>query len=309
LKEASILRVLVTGGAGFIGSHVVDALIEEGHTVVVVDDLSTGKVEHVNPQAMFYHVDIRSPELAEIFQRERPDLINHHAAHADVRRSVADPRYDADVNILGSLSLLECARQNGVSKLIYASTGGAIYGEPVYLPCDENHPLNPICPYGVSKLTVERYLSYYGHACGFQYAVLRYPNVYGPRQDPTGEGGVVAIFSRRMLGGEQVVINGSGEQERDFLYVADVVRANILAQDRLDGQTHNLGTGVGTSISDLFTLMASKTGYGGEPFYGPPKPGETFKIYLDATKARTELGWQPEVGLEQGLRATIASYS
>jgi UDP-glucose 4-epimerase len=303
------LRVLVTGGAGFIGSHVVDALIEEGHTVVVVDDLSTGRVEHVNPQATFYHVDIRSPELAEVFQRERPDLINHHAAHADVRRSVADPRYDAEVNILGSLNLLECARQNGISKLIYASTGGAIYGEPVYLPCDEDHPLGPICPYGVSKLTVERYLSYYGHAYAFQYTVLRYPNVYGPRQDPTGEGGVVAIFSRRMLGGEQVVINGSGEQERDFLYVADVVRANILAQDRLDGQIYNLGTGVGTSVNDLFALMASKSGYAGEPFYGPQKPGETFKIYLDASKARQELNWQPEVGVEQGLGATIASYS
>jgi UDP-glucose 4-epimerase len=302
------LRVLVTGGAGFIGSHVVDALIEEGHTVVVVDDLSTGRVEHVNPQATFYHVDIRSPELAEVFQRERPDLINHHAAHADVRRSVVDPRYDADVNILGSLSLLECARQNGISKLIYASTGGAIYGEPVYLPCDEDHPLGPICPYGVSKLTVERYLSYYGHAYAFQYTVLRYPNVYGPRQDPTGEGGVVAIFSRRMLGGEQVVINGSGEQERDFLYVADVVRANILAQDRLDGQIYNLGTGVGTSVNDLFALMASKSGYAGEPFYGPQKPGETFKIYLDASKARQELNWRPETDLDEGLSRTMRSF-
>jgi len=302
------LRVLVTGGAGFIGSHVVDALIEKGHTVVVVDDLSTGKVEHVNPQARFYHLDIRSPELGEIFQRERPELINHHAAHADVRRSVADPRYDAEVNILGSLNLLECARQNGVSKLIYASTGGAIYGEPVYLPCDENHPLNPICPYGVSKLTVERYLSYYGHTYGFQYTVLRYPNVYGPRQDPTGEGGVVAIFSRRILGGEQVVINGNGEQERDFLYVADVVRANILAQDRLEGQTLNLGTGVGTSVNDLFALMASKSGYAGEPFYGPPKPGETFKIYLDASKAHQGLNWRPETNLDEGLSRTIRSF-
>ena len=302
------MKVLITGGAGFIGSHVVDALIEKGHTVVVVDNLSTGKVEHVNPKARFHHLDIRSPELAEVFQRERPDLINHHAAHADVRRSVADPRYDAEVNILGSLNLLECARQNGVSKLIYASTGGAIYGEPVYLPCDENHPLNPICPYGVSKLTVERYLSYYGHTYGFQYTVLRYPNVYGPRQDPTGEGGVVAIFSRRILGGEQVVINGNGEQERDFLYVADVVRANILAQDRLEGQTLNLGTGVGTSVNDLFALMASKSGYAGEPFYGPPKPGETFKIYLDASKAHQGLNWRPETNLDEGLSRTIRSF-
>jgi UDP-glucose 4-epimerase len=299
------LKVLVTGGAGFIGSHVVDALIDEGHTVVVVDDLSTGRAEFVNPQARFYQLDIRSPELAKVLHRERPELINHHAAHADVRQSVKDPLHDAEVNILGSLNLLECARRHGANKFVYASTGGAIYGEPVYLPCDESHPLNPICPYGVSKLTVERYLSYYGHAYGLQYTILRYPNVYGPRQDPTGEAGVVAIFARRMLLGEQVVINGSGDQQRDFLYVADVVHANILAQDHLDGQTYNLGTGVGTSVNDLFALMADKTGYGGEPTHGPPRAGETFKIYLDASKAGQDLNWQPETSLDEGLSRTI----
>jgi UDP-glucose 4-epimerase len=302
------LKVLVTGGAGFIGSHVVDALIEEGHTVVVVDDLSTGRAEFVNPRARLYQLDIRSPELAEVLDQERPELINHHAAHADVRRSVTDPVHDADVNIIGSLNLLECVRQHGASKLVYASTGGAIYGEPVYLPCDESHPLNPICPYGVSKLTVERYLSYYGHAYGLQYAILRYPNVYGPRQDPTGEGGVVAIFARQMLRGEQVVINGSGDQQRDFLYVADVVRANILAQDHLDRQTYNLGTGVGTSVNDLFALMADETGYGAKPTHAPPRAGETFKIYLDASKARQELSWQPETRLDEGLSRTIPSF-
>ncbi len=302
------MKVLVTGGAGFIGSHVVDALIEQGHTVVVVDDLSTGKAEFINPQARFYQVDIRTPELAEVLHRERPELINHHAAHADVRRSVTDPRHDADVNILGSLNLLECARQHGAGKLVYASTGGAIYGEPIYLPCDENHPLNPICPYGVSKLTVERYVSYYGHAYGLQYATLRYPNVYGPRQDPTGEAGVVAIFARQMLLGERVIINGTGDQQRDFLYVADVVRANILAQDHLDGLTYNLGTGVGTSVNDLFALMAGETGYDAKPTHGPPKAGETFKIYLDATKARQELNWQPQTSLDEGLTRTIASF-
>ncbi len=302
------MKMLVTGGAGFIGSHVVDALIEEGHNVVVVDDLSTGKAEFVNPQARLYQLDIRSPELAEVLEQERPELINHHAAHADVRRSVTDPRHDAEVNIVGSLNLLECARRHGASKLVYASTGGAIYGEPVYLPCDESHPLNPICPYGVSKLTVERYLSYYGHAYGLQYTILRYPNVYGPRQDPTGEGGVVAIFAQRMLLGEQVIINGSGDQQRDFLYVADVVRANILAQDHLDRQTYNLGTGVGTSVNDLFALMADKTGYGAKPTHVAPKAGETFKIYLDATKARRELSWQPETPLDEGLSRTIPSF-
>jgi len=303
------LKVLVTGGAGFIGSHVVDALITAGHRVVVVDDLSTGKKEHLNPKATFYQLDIRSPELEDIFLWEKPDLVNHHAAHVDVRRSVADPHHDAEVNIAGSLNLLENARRHGVSNVVYASTGGAIYGEPEYLPCDEEHPLNPLSPYGVSKLAVEKYLYVYGQTYGLRYTILRYPNVYGPRQDPFGEAGVVAILASRMLRGEEVVINGSGEQVRDFVCVDDIIRANLLAQDRLQGQIYNLGTGVGTSINQLFTSMKSLTGYAQDPVHGPPKAGETLKIYLDATKARSELGWQPEVGLEEGLRATIASFS
>jgi UDP-glucose 4-epimerase len=303
------LKVLVTGGAGFIGSHVVDALVAKGHQVLVVDNLSTGKTEHLNPQATFYQVDIRDPELEDVFRRERPDLVNHHAAHVDVRRSVEDPRYDADVNIAGSLNLLECARRHGVQRFVYASSGGAIYGEPAYLPCDEKHPLNPLSSYGVSKQTVESYLFVYGQTYGLRYVILRYPNVYGPRQDPFGEGGVVAIFASRMLRGQEVVINGSGEQVRDFVHVQDVVSANLLAQEALDGQVYNLGTGVGTSVNQLFASMKSPTGYAREPVHGPPKAGETFKIYLDATKAREELGWRPEVGLEDGLRATIASYS
>jgi UDP-glucose 4-epimerase len=302
------LKVLVTGGAGFIGSHVVDTLIEEGHKVLVVDNLSTGKKEHLNPEATFYQLDIRSPELQDVFRSEKPDLVNHHAAHVDVRHSVDDPRHDADVNIAGSLNLLECARRHGVSRFVYASTGGAIYGEPEYLPCDEEHPLNPLSPYGVSKLAVEKYLFVYGHTYGLRYVILRYPNVYGPRQDPTGEGGVAAIFARRMVRGEGVVINGSGEQERDFVHVEDIVRANRLAQDLLHGQIYNLGTGAGTSINDLFALMAAMTGYHAEPTYAPPKAGETFKIYLDASKARVELGWQAKVGLHEGLRRTIQSH-
>lgn len=302
------MKVLVTGGAGFIGSHVVDSLVKEGHSVAVVDDLSSGRRVHVNPTARFYQVDIREPRLQEVFEREKPDLVNHHAAHVDVRRSVADPLFDAGVNILGSLNLLECARQHGVENLVYASSGGAIYGEPSYLPCDEEHPLNPICPYGVSKLTVEKYLSMYGHAHGLRYTILRYPNVYGPRQDPTGEAGVVAIFARRMLKGDQIVINGTGEQERDFLYVDDIVKANLLAMERADGQAYNLGCGTGTSVNELFESMKEMTGYRLQPTYGPPRPGETFRIYLDATKAQRELGWRPEAKLEDGLRATIASF-
>jgi UDP-glucose 4-epimerase len=300
------LKILVTGGAGFIGSHVVDALVEEGHSVAVVDDLSTGQEQHVNPRARFYQMDIRSPALSDVFRAERPQLVNHHAAHVDVRRSVADPRFDADVNIAGSLNLLETARQFGVEKLIFASTGGAIYGEPEHLPCDEGHPLNPICPYGVSKLAAERYVQFYGRAHGFRYTILRYPNVYGPRQDPFGEGGVVAIFAGQMIRGEPVVINGSGEQQRDFLYVSDVVRANLLTQETLQNQTYNLGTGVGTSVNELFSLMSRLAGYDGQPTHGPPKPGETFKICLEASKAHRELGWEPLVPLEQGLERTLA---
>jgi UDP-glucose 4-epimerase len=299
------LKVLVTGGAGFIGSHVVDGLIEEDHSVVVVDDLSTGRREYVNPQARFYELDIRSPDLDEVFAQERPELVNHHAAQADVRRSMADPGFDAEVNIMGSLNLLECARKHGVKKLIYASTGGAVYGEPVYLPCDEDHPINAFCPYGVSKHTVEHYLYLYGQNYGLEYTILRYSNIYGPRQDPFGEAGVVAIFSRQIVHGEQVVINGSGEQERDFVYVTDIVRANLLTMDNREGQIYNLGCGVGTSINELFGMMKAISGYARDAVHGPPKPGETFRIYLDAGKAHRELGWKPLVGLEEGLGRTI----
>ncbi|TKJ29501.1 MAG: UDP-glucose 4-epimerase [Chloroflexi bacterium B3_Chlor] len=302
------MRVLVTGGAGFIGSHVVDALIGEGHSVAVVDDFSSGKREHVNPKARLYELDIRSRDLEQVFAKERPEVVNHHAAQVDVRDSVADPIFDADVNIVGSLNLLECAREHGVRKFIYASTGGAVYGEPIRLPCDENHPLNPVCPYGVSKLAVEHYLYVYRLSYGLEHTILRYPNVYGPRQDPSGEGGVAAIFARQMVQGEQVVINGSGEQERDFIYVHDIVRANMLAMDRGQGQVYNLGCGVGTSINELFAKMKEMTGYASEPVHGPPKIGETLKIYLDGAKVKRELRWEPAVALEEGLRATIESF-
>jgi UDP-glucose 4-epimerase len=302
------MKVLVTGGAGFIGSHVVDALIEEGHSVVVVDDLSSGKREHVHHDAKFHQLDIRSPDLERVFAEERPEVVNHHAAQVDVRVSTADPIFDADVNILGSLNLLECARSHGVEKLIYASTGGAVYGEPTYLPCDEDHPVEPICPYGISKLAVEHYLYLYRQSHGLEYTILRYANVYGPRQDPFGEGGVVAIFARQMVEGEQVVINGSGEQERDFVYVDDIVRANLVAMERGHGETYNLGRGVGTSVNELFATMQKMTGYADEPVHGPPKSGETYKIYLDAGKARGGLHWESEVTLDEGLKKTIEHF-
>ena len=299
------MKVLVTGGAGFIGSHVVDALISAGYEVVVVDDLSTGRLANLNPAATFYQVDIRSPQLAEVFEKERPDYVDHHAAQMDVRRSIADPLFDAEVNVIGSINLIECCRRYGVKRLIYISTGGAVYGEPEYLPCDEAHPVNPICPYGASKHTVEHYLFMYHLNYDLDYIVLRYPNVYGPRQDPHGEAGVVAIFTGQMLAGGQVVINGDGEQQRDFVYVEDCARANLMAMNSQNANLiYNLGYGRGTSVNEIFTTLKTITGYQPPGIHGPAKVGETRQIYLDATKAQKELGWKPTVNLEEGLQRT-----
>jgi UDP-glucose 4-epimerase len=300
------MKILVTGGAGFIGSHVVDAMLAVGHEVVIVDDLSTGRKQNLNPGARFYQMDIRDPGLAEVFERERPEVVDHHAAQMDVRRSVAEPLFDADVNVRGSLNLLEAARTHGVRKVIYISSGGAAYGEPKYLPCDEDHPIDPICQYGVSKHVVEHYLFVYRHLYGLDYTVLRYPNVYGPRQDPHGEAGVVAIFSGKMLAGQPVTINGTGEQERDYVYVADCARANVLALDNGGGTIYNLGSNRGTSVNLLFSTLANIIGYSAEPRFGPAKAGETFKIYLDGTRARDQLDWSPTVDLNRGLQQTVA---
>jgi UDP-glucose 4-epimerase len=300
------MKVLVTGGAGFIGSHVTDLYLQNGFQVVVVDDLSTGRITNLNPSAAFYQMDIRSPELASIFEKERPDFVNHHAAQMDVRRSVVDPLFDADVNVRGSINLLECSRQFGVKRVVYISTGGAVYGEPVYLPCDEDHPVNPICPYGASKHTVEHYLFMYQYNYGLNYTVIRYPNVFGPRQDPHGEAGVVAIFTGQMLAGKQVVINGDGEQERDYVFVADCARANLLAltKDHAPG-IFNLGSGQGTTVNQVFENLKSLTNYPLADHHGPAKLGETRRIFLNASKVERELGWKPTVNLEEGLRRTV----
>ncbi len=303
------MRILVTGGAGFIGSHVMDALIERGHEVAVVDDLSTGKREHLNPRAKFYHLDIRDAQgLEEVFAAERPEIVNHQAARANVRESMAKPVLYAEVNVIGSLNLLELSRKYGVGKFVYASTGGAVYGEPEYLPADENHPINPLDPYGASKHFVEHYLYLYGVNHGLCYTALRYPNVYGPRQDSYGEAGVVAIFTGQMLEGGKPLINGSGEQERDFVYVGDIAEANIQAMEKGDGQIYNIGWGVGTSINEIFAKLKEITGYEGEAVHGPPKLGEVFKIYLDASKSQRELGWAPRVGLDEGMRLTVEHF-
>jgi UDP-glucose 4-epimerase len=300
------VKILVTGGAGFIGSHVVDTFIANGHEVVVVDDLSTGRRSNLNPAATFYQIDIRSDELAEVFEKEKPQIVDHHAAQMDVRRSVVDPLFDADVNVLGSIKLIELARQHKVERFIYISTGGAVYGEPEYLPCDEAHPINPICPYGASKHTVEHYLYMYHELYDMDYVVLRYPNVYGPRQDPHGEAGVVAIFTGLMLKGDQVVINGDGDQERDFVYVGDCAKANLLAVTTENSNTiFNLGEGKATTVNDVYRELKKITNYQLSAIHGPAKVGETRRIYLEAKKAAQELDWLPSVGLGAGLTETV----
>lgn len=300
-------RVLVTGGAGFIGSHVVDALIEAGHEVSVVDDLSKGRRGNVNPKARFYEIDIRRKELASIFAHERPEYVSHHAAHVDLRRSLEDPLHDASANILGSINVLECCRRYEVSKIIYASSV-AIYGEPEHLPCSETHPIQPSSPYGASKYAVEYYLHLYRENFGLDHTILRYSNVYGPRQDPLGEAGVVAVFSLQMLLGEEVTINGSGAQERDFVYVEDCAKANLLSIENGSAEVYNLGTGKGTPINQLFEEMKRLTAYPRHPVHGPPKPGDVFRICLDANKAKKELEWNPTVGFQEGLERTLGYF-
>jgi UDP-glucose 4-epimerase len=306
-KGVFMAKILVTGGAGFIGSHVVDLFLAKGYEVVVLDDLSTGKLSNLNPGAKFYQMDIRSPEVREVFAAERPDYVSHHAAQAEVRRSVAQPSFDADVNILGSINLLECAREFEIKRFVYISSGGAVYGEPERLPCTEEHPANPICPYGASKHTVEHYLYMYHANYGLKYTVLRYANVFGPRQNPDGEAGVVAIFAGKMLAGEPALINGDGEQTRDFIYVGDCAHANylVVTVDHQPG-VYNLGWGRPTSVKEIFFALAKITGYSRPVQHGPAKVGETRHIYLDAAKAARELGWTPTLTLEEGLKKTVS---
>ena len=299
------MKILVTGGAGFIGSHVVDAYIDAGHQVVVVDDLSTGQLSNLNSKAKFYQLDIRDPRLGDVFAEEQPQVINHHAAQIDVRRSVTEPDFDAEVNILGSIKLAQLAIEYGVRKIIYISSGGAVYGEPSYLPCDEEHPIQPICPYGASKYAFEIYLQLFKETNNLNFSILRYANVYGPRQDPHGEAGVVAIFTGQMLKNGHVTINGSGQQVRDFVYVSDCARANLMTLDKGDGKIFNLGMGVGTTINQIFDELKSITGYKREAIYGEAKAGETFRIYLNANRAREELGWEPSTSLSEGLKNTV----
>ena len=299
------MKILVTGGAGFIGSHVVDKFIAEGHDVAVVDDLSTGFRENINPKARFYEVNIcNAKALEEVFRREQPEVVDHHAAQMDVRHSVDDPVFDATTNILGSLNLILAAVKHRIRKFIYISTGGAIYGEPTHLPVDESHPVNPESQYGVSKHTVEHYLYVYGHQSDLTYTILRYPNVYGPRQNPKGEAGVIAIFIGKMLQGVTPRIFGDGEQVRDYVHVNDIVRANSLALVNGKNDFYNIGSGVGTTVNELYRLLSKMLLFRPAATYAPARTGELQKIYIDSQKAMRELGWKAEVPVEQGLRLT-----
>ena len=300
--------VLVTGGAGFIGSHIVDTLLAAGYDVSVVDDLHTGKRENIHPDARFHQVDIRdAASLAAVFAAERPLAVLHEAAWADVRGSLTDPAGYAGVNVIGTLNLLEAARRHGTRKIVFASTGGAIYGNPAELPATEACPPAPLDPYGASKLAGEVFIATYRHNYGLDFCALRYGNVYGPRQDPFGEAGVVAIFTGKMLRGEPAIINGDGRQSRDFIYVGDVARANLLALQGGSG-IYNVGTGVPTDVNTIFRELARLTGYKGEELHGPAKLGEVRDTYLDAGRAARELGWKAEVGLAEGLEWTVGYF-
>ena len=299
------MRVLLTGGAGFIGSHVAEQLLAGGHEVAVIDNLSTGKRENVPEGASFYERDIRSG-CAEAFEEFGPDALCHQAAQMDVRRSVREPDFDADVNVLGTVRLLQNCVEYGVRRVVFASTGGAVYGEQEEFPASEDHPQYPVSPYGVSKLAGERYLHYYRVQHGISYAALRYANVYGPRQDPHGEAGVVAIFCGNLASNKISRINGSGEQTRDYVYVGDVAAANLLVlEDEASSGAYNVGTGVETSVNELYEILRETSGRDLPPTHGPAKPGEQLRSSVDPSKSGKLLNWRPKVGLYAGLEETL----
>ncbi|HSN57390.1 MAG TPA: NAD-dependent epimerase/dehydratase family protein [Candidatus Sulfomarinibacteraceae bacterium] len=298
--------ICVTGGAGFIGSHVAEALLGDGHRVLIVDDLSGGRKENVPDGAELVVADVRSEQAAGLLADRGVEVLVHHAAQMDVRRSVADPRFDADVNIGGLLNLLEAARRASVRQVVFASTGGAIYGEQDDFPADESHPARPLSPYGVSKLASERYLYFYSQQYGLDATCLRYANVYGPRQSPHGEAGVVAIFMHRLLAGEQPVINGDGRQTRDYVFVGDVVRANLAAIGLPGFRVYNVGTGIETDVNGLFELIREAVGAGPAATHGPAKSGEQLRSAISSELLEQELGLRIGTPLDRGLQTTAA---
>ena len=299
------MKILVTGGAGFIASHIADAYINEGHQVFVLDNLQTGFEKNVNPKAVFIKKDIIDPTLSELFEKEKFDVVNHHAAQMDVRKSVADPSFDATTNILGTINLLQNCIKTGVKKFMFASTGGAVYGEQAYFPADENHPTQPMSPYGISKLAVEKYLFFYSNQHKLNYTILRYANIYGPRQNSMGEAGVVAIFSTKLLKGEQPIINGSGEQTRDYVFVGDVVKANVLTLKEDSCNTYNIGTGIETDVNVLYKTLNSIIGKGQQEKHGPAAPGEQMRSVITSDKIFKKFNWRPSTSLADGLKKTV----
>ena len=303
------MTALITGGAGFIGSHLVDAVLASGGRAVVVDDLSTGKKENVRPEVRFYQVDIRDAgALEEVFLRERPEIVNHHAAQADVRKSMADPGFYAQVNVLGTVNVLALSLRYGVRKMVFASTC-AVYPEPETIPASEAHPVQPLSTYGLTKYIGEKYLELYRDVHGLKFTAFRYGNVYVPRQDPKGEAGVVAIFSQQMLGGVRPTLFGNGTKTRDYVYVADIVAANLLAMAGAgDGQVFNLGWGREVTDFEVFDAVRRAVGVFVEPIHAQKRPGEVDRIALDSGKARALLGWQPRVPFEEGTRWAVEYY-
>jgi UDP-glucose 4-epimerase len=300
------VRILVTGAAGFIASHIADAYVEQGHDVSVLDDLSRGKRENVNPRCRFYQCDIRDRELVnQIFSKEKPEVVNHHAAQMDVRRGVREPLFDAQVNVLGGINLIEAAVANGVKRFIYAGTAGAGYGEPKEMPVPESYPMNPITPYGISKHTVEHYLFTFHYLYGIDYVVVRYGNVYGPRQSSQGEAGVFAIFAEQMLAGIQPNIYGDGTKIRDYVYISDVVVASVAALSRGTGEIFNISSGVQTTDQEVFEMVRDFLGKSVLPKYVPVRPGEIARICLDISKAQRLLGWKPQISLAEGASRTV----
>jgi UDP-glucose 4-epimerase len=299
------VRILVTGGAGFVGSHVVDRLLADGHAVEVVDNLTTGRRERVHPTARLHVCDLRDARLDAVFAATRPEVVVHVAAQAAVPRSVADPLFDASVNVLGTIALLETCRRGGVQRVLYTSTGGAGYGDTEVLPTPEDHPLRPASPYGVSKITGERYLECWAGLGGGRALTLRLANVYGPRQDPAGEAGVIAIFTSRLLGGERCIVNGDGEQTRDYVFVGDVADAISRGVASDVGGVVNVGTGAETTVNELYQRLASLTRVGREAEHAPAKPGEQRRSVLDPTRAKALLGWNASTTLDEGLTQTV----
>lgn len=299
------MKILVTGGAGFIASQIADAFILEGHQVVILDDLSTGFEKNINSKAKFVKANICDKSLDKLFEEEKFDVVNHHAAQMDVRRSVKDPEFDATTNILGTINLLQNCVKYEVKKFMFASTGGAVYGEQDYFPADEKHKQQPKSPYGISKLAVEKYLYFYNSEHKLNYTILRYANIYGPRQNPFGEAGVVAIFSTRLLKGEQPIINGHGKQTRDYVFVGDVVKANVLALKDEACDVYNIGTGIETDVNQLFNYLNDITKAGKEEKHGPAAAGEQLRSVITSDKLFNKFGWRPSTKLEDGLKATV----